>query len=126
MKRAILICTLTFYLNNLNAQGKHENYGARLLPTFPGGRDSLQSYISTHLQWPGPMWDGQGTVKVQITVDKTGKIIKAEILKSLGVECDREVNRFVKSMPRWQPALDANNRPVKAKALFDLRFQMME
>jgi TonB family protein len=46
----------------------------------------------------------QGRVIVTFVVDKTGLIRDIKILRSLSPECDAEVIRMMKEMPKWNPA----------------------
>lgn len=79
--------------------------GGKWMPEFVGGHEILMMYISKNLRYPymsdRKMKDGQ--VIAQFIVNKTGKIENVEIVKSLGVEYDKEVIRMIKAMPDWSP-----------------------
>jgi protein TonB len=77
-------------------------------PLFPGGEDSLKSYIYKNLRYPeiAKENDIQGTVYVAFIIDKTGAVIKPTVkkgLKGAGKSCDNEAIRLIKNMPKWSP-----------------------
>jgi TonB family protein len=45
----------------------------------------------------------QGKVFVSFVVDKTGKVTKAEVIRSANPELDAEALRVVSIMPDWTP-----------------------
>lgn len=75
------------------------------MPHFPGGEDSLKSYIRQHLKWPGPHWNSEGTVYVKFKVDCKGNISEAIVLRGIDSLANREALRLVTQMPKWVPEL---------------------
>ena len=71
---------------------------------FPGGEDSLYSFIAKNLRYPSTCANVSGRVFAQILVEKDGSISNAKILRSLGKDFDDEVLRVIGLMPRWIPA----------------------
>jgi hypothetical protein len=81
------------------------------LPMFPGGEDSLQSFISRNLKLPEIYSKSNldGIVWIPLFIDKDGKAIY-----NMGVFCEEEfineAQRLTGLMPRWKPAkLDMKN-----------------
>jgi len=76
------------------------------MPKFPGGIDSLTSFINKNLGWPvrgGEHWRGRG-VTVQFVIEKTGKISNIEVVCGLMSSAfDQEAMRVIKLMPNWIP-----------------------
>lgn len=72
---------------------------------FPGGRESLISYLTTEINVP-EKFKGSGKVYVKFVVTKSGNIKNIVVLKTLVdcPECDDEVVRAVSKMPNWIPA----------------------
>lgn len=68
---------------------------------FPGGYDSLKSYVRRNLKWPGPGWDKEGTVYVKFKVDCKGHINDAKILRGIDSLANKEALRLVNDMPAW-------------------------
>jgi len=74
-------------------------------PQFPGGAEALRRFLSSNLQTPSELEDGEKkTVLIRFKVDKDGSVNAFEIVTSGGNEFDREVVRVCKKMPRWVPA----------------------
>jgi len=73
-------------------------------PSFPGGSDSMQSFIKSHLQFPtGRIEDEiEGRVLVSCIVTKNGKITNVKIRKSLYPTFDKEAIRIVKLFPDFK------------------------
>lgn len=77
---------------------------ANPMPEFPGGIDSLLSFIRKNLKYPNTETNFTGKVIIRFIVTKDGKIKNPDIIKSLSPEADNEVLRLVMSMPDWTPA----------------------
>lgn len=97
-------------------------------PMFPGGEDSLKSYIYKNLRYPelAKENDIQGTVYASFIIDKTGKVTNPEIkkgLKGIGATCDKEVLRLIKNMPNWSPGKLAG-KPVKVEYIIPVKFNL--
>lgn len=77
--------------------------GDEPLLQFPGGNDALSKYMEEHVQYPKAAYDAgiQGTVYVHFNVDRDGKVIHAEIAKSVHPILDKEAVRVVMQMPNW-------------------------
>ena len=74
-------------------------------PEFPGGRDAMDVWLSSHLKYPAAAkrMGIEGKVVVAFRVDEKGGISETTILESLHRLCDREAVRLVESMPDWIP-----------------------
>ncbi len=85
--------------------------------TFPGGdqawikflKKNLNGMVATDNGAP----EGQYTVMVQFVVDKYGKITDIKALTNHGYGMEKEVIRFLKNSPKWNPAFQ-DGRFVKA------------
>lgn len=86
---------------------------------FPGGNSALMKWLSNNVRYPeaAQQNDIQGRVIVKFVVEKDGSIGKAEILKGVDRDLDREALRAVKKMPRWQPG---KNNGVAVRSYFNL------
>ena len=75
------------------------------MPTFPGGPAALMQYISNSTRYPKVAEANgiQGRVTVQFVVEKDGSISGVRTMKSVEPSLDREAERLVKSMPKWNP-----------------------
>lgn len=82
------------------------------MPEFPGGNDSLNSYIKTNLVYPSSavVSEINGKVFAKFTIDTVGNVICPEILTSLTPDCDNEVLRLIKAMPKWIPGKQSQKK----------------
>ena len=75
------------------------------LPSYPGGEDSLATFIKKNLQYPKQAKKNkiQGTVTISFTVDSVGNVRDIKVYKSLGNGCDEEAIRILRLIPHWNP-----------------------
>jgi protein TonB len=76
-----------------------------VMPEFPGGEDAMIEYLRSKMNYPkGASSMGlEGTVFVQFVVNTKGLISDIKVLKGLGMGCEREAIRVIKTMPAWTP-----------------------
>ncbi len=78
-----------------------------IMPEFPGGIDSLFSFLRANLIYPS--WEKknkiQGKVYVNFVIEKDGKVKAIKILRSVkgSKNFDAEVIRVMNLMPKWIP-----------------------
>lgn len=84
--------------------------GEFVLPSFPGGLDSMLVYIDKNLQYPEKAIAEkiEGQVVCGFLVEKDGSISMVDVLQSVSKELDNEAVRLISNMPRWQPAHRGN------------------
>ncbi|MCQ2127368.1 MAG: energy transducer TonB [Bacteroidaceae bacterium] len=75
-------------------------------PEFKGGIAKFYQYVADNFEYPEEAGkrNVSGTIEVEFTVEKSGDITYASILKGLDFSIDDEILRLVKAMPRWIPA----------------------
>ena len=76
-----------------------------VLPTFPGGEAKLLSYIADSIQYPfvAKRTNTQGKVFVRFSVDTSGKVGNAVVVKAADYFLNKEALRVIGSMPDWIP-----------------------
>jgi hypothetical protein len=74
-----------------------------VLPQFPGGKDSLSSFIKKNTHYPKEACKHHvtGIIEVDFTVTTTGSIKDPVVKNHLGYGCDEEAIRVVNLMPKW-------------------------
>lgn len=81
---------------------------------FPGGMGAFNEYMQENLAYPADAIDMglQGKCYVKFVIEKDGKITNISIVKGIPdcPQCDKEVIRFMKSMPNWIPAVSDGKR----------------
>ncbi len=109
MKHFLFIPFL-FFTAILHAQPKADTFKCFFepVPQFPGGEDSLKSYLAKSIVYPQSARDNsiEGKVVIRFRVGLDGVADSFKIVKSLSTECDYQVLRAFKQMPKWIPAKD--------------------
>lgn len=95
------------------------------MPTFVGGDAAMQKFIYDHINYPenGVTYGLQGTVWVQFTVGKNGKVTDPKILQSVKGGFDEEALRVIKMMPAWKPGKQ-NGREVPVYIKLPIKFTL--
>lgn len=95
------------------------------MPEYPGGIKALMSYIASNLHYPEiAKKEGiQGRVFVNFVVNKDGSISNINILRGLSPECNAEVIRVVKGMPKWIPG-EQKGKPVRVSFNLPVKFAL--
>ena len=74
---------------------------------FPGGGKALMDFIKTNLKYPeSALKDSiQGRCHVKLLISDQGEVQKIQITKNIPEcpDCDKEVIRIMRLMPRWKP-----------------------
>lgn len=97
----------------------HNSYQAQ----FPGGEDSLRSYLKEKTIYP-PSAKGlniEGTVKVRFTISRDGDVKNIRIIESLYPSIDSAAVEVISSMPKWKPGKEGNT-PVPIDFILPLYF----
>jgi TonB family protein len=96
------------------------------MPQLPGGggTPAVVAYIQQRVRWPegSQRLDAEGRVFVSFTVDTTGQVHDAHILKSLHPLLDAETLRVVQALPRFTPGRQ-NGRLVKVSIAVPVTFR---
>lgn len=95
------------------------------MPTFPGGEEKLTKIIKESIRYPIEDKENgiEGKVIVQFIVTKTGKIEKAEVVRSVSRLIDEEALRVVKSLPNFIPG-EENGMKVDIKYTLPVSFRI--
>ena len=102
------------------AQASDEIYDlVEVMPQFPGGQDSLRSYLNKNTRMPQA--DIMGKVYVTFVVEKDGSISSVQVMRGLSDECDQEAIRVIQSMPEWIPGT-LQNTSTRAKMTIAVSF----
>ncbi|MEO7310031.1 MAG: energy transducer TonB [Chitinophagaceae bacterium] len=96
-----------------------------MAPEFPGGLDSLKSYIAGNTNYTDAAVDHdiEGVIRCQFIIGADGKVTEAGLLNNLGYGLDEEVLRVVRSMPDWIPAED-NGRKAPYRLIQTITFSL--
>lgn len=96
-------------------------------PSFPGGAEALNKFITENLHYPQISKDMgvEGVVNVQFCVMPDGSIGSIKIVRMIDPDLEQEAIRIVKKMPAWIPA-DKDGTPVEAAATVSVPFVLDE
>ncbi len=96
------------------------------MPEFPGGQQALFKYLSENVKYPVIAQENgiQGRVICQFVVNKDGKIVDVEVVRSGGdPSLDKEAVRVIKSMPNWKPG-QQRGKAVRVKYTVPVNFRL--
>ncbi len=84
------------------------------MPEYPGGKKAFREFIQKNLQYPAQALENkiEGRVYVRFRVDGNGKVVFAEITRSIGYGCDEEALRLVNLLKYGK----AKNRGLRVTA----------
>ena len=88
---------------------------------FPGGPDSLKSFMEKNLILPPSQDCFEGSVIVRFIVEKDGSISDVKVIRSIEPLVDDEAVRVVRSMPKWIPA-EKDGKAVRSRLMLPVKF----
>ncbi len=96
-------------------------------PEFPGGIDAMMNFMQENVRYPQSSieMNEQGRVFLSFLVDIDGSISEVKVEKGISDSLNVEAIRVVKSMPKWKPALLAD-QPVKSTVRIPINFQLTD
>ena len=94
-------------------------------PEFPGGVDSMKTFIERNLVYPQLAKDNkiEGKVYVTFVVEKDGSISGVKVLRDIGYGCGAEAIRVVMKMPKWKPGKQ-RGKPVRVQYNLPIVFKL--
>lgn len=94
------------------------------MPEYPGGIDSLLTFIRKNLKYPAEDKENgvSGTVLAEFVVEKDGSVSNIKIVVSLSPACDAEVVRVLSLMPQWKPST-IKGKPIRVYFNIPVRFE---
>lgn len=95
------------------------------MPEFPGGTSALMEYLRKNIKYPSLCRENniQGKVLISFVVNKDGKIVDTEVVKSVHPSLDKEALRVVSSMPAWKPGMQ-RGKPVRVRYTVPVNFRL--
>ncbi len=94
-------------------------------PVFPGGQKEMNIFVAKNLKYPEDAVNHniQGLMLARLTIKKDGTAKFEEFIRKLGYGCNEEVQRIIKKMPKWTPAL-SGNKPVDSEYIMKINFRL--
>lgn len=98
------------------------------LPEFPGGKAALMKFMAQSMRYPVEAIEQniQGSVWLSITIDEDGNVTYPTVINSnANALMGKEAIRVVRSMPKWQPAMQ-NGKAIKYSCVFPITFKLVD
>ena len=91
-------------------------------PTFSEG--NAVAWLSKHVVYPAEAVGSgvEGRVIIKFVIERDGSLSQVRVAKSLDPRFDKEAIRVVKSMPKWNPAMQ-NGKPVRCNYTVPVPFK---
>ncbi len=95
------------------------------LPQFPGGPTELMKWLTRNLKYPKSVAEQrrQGKVVAEFIVNKDGSVTDVAIVSSFNRQCDQEVLRVLRMMPRWTAGI-MDGQPCRTKVCIPVVFRL--
>jgi TonB family protein len=95
------------------------------MPYLDSPENGFQRYIVQNLRYPEfAVVNGvQGTVHIQLTIDKEGKVDNISVVRGVEESMDRETYRLIHSMPDWTPA-KLNGEPINVYLILPITYRL--
>jgi periplasmic protein TonB len=90
-------------------------------PSFYQQGGNFEKYINKIFKFPLGKKVEKKLMKLQLLIDKTGKIKDVSVLKSIDQELDQQIVKIIKNMPDWNPGEDPNGRPTDTRVKIIIR-----
>lgn len=99
----------------------------RKKPVFREGEKDLAEYISKSIRYPEEAirLNIEGSVSIDLVIDKTGEVSSATPAKGIGGGCEHEAIKVLMAMPHWKPGTE-NGKPVETSYTVNIRFTIDE
>lgn len=93
------------------------------MPEFPGGKDSLDMFLTRHFVWPTVLLESgvQGRIGLHFIVEKNGQLTHIVVFREVTPAMNKEAVRLFSIMPNWIPG-EKNGKKVRVYQTFLFNF----
>lgn len=111
----------------IGSSAEEETYTfVQVMPQYPGGQAAMLDFLQQNLHLPATDMLADkaytGEVTAKFTVDKTGRVRDAQILKGEDASLNAEIIKVLYSMPLWTPG-QQNGEDVNVSLTLPLRLE---
>ena len=94
-------------------------------PTYEGGMSALYQYITNEIRYPKAARSAgvEGTVDVQLVIERDGSVSNVKALNSIGAGCDEEAVRVIKGASEFK-AGSQRGRTVRVAMVIPITFKL--
>ncbi len=128
MKRILLVHAMFIGAASVNAQTDSPDLifvDPEIQPQFPGGMDSLRTFIEYNNSWQVGRETIVGKVYVEFVVEKDGSVTHIKVVKGLNESCDEEARRLISILPKFKPG-EHSGIPARMKMIVPITFDGMK
>ncbi len=95
------------------------------MPQFPGGNQARDAWIARNIRYPEQAARNgiAGMVYVSFVIERSGKVTRASVVRSVDPLLDAEAVRVVGAMPDWKPGLQ-RGEPVEVRLVLPVNFAL--
>ena len=97
------------------------------MPMFNGkpAEEGFRDYVGNNTKYPPVAQENgiSGRVLVEFTIDQTGQLVDARVVRGVDPSIDAEALRVVRSSPKWTPGKQ-RGKTVKVKYTFPVMFRL--
>jgi len=101
-----ILSELYYPFSHLVYQYKPLPRNSSCAPYYFFSNENLENYLNSLFSYPNNKHLDKKVIKLQLLIDKTGKIKDVSVLKSLDPELDQQIVMIIKNMPAWSPGKD--------------------
>ena len=85
----------------------YNTVGIEVAPEYPGGFESMNSFLKKNYIVSKEMTDKKASGKIYATfiIEKDGSLTDLKILRDIGSSSGKEFLRIIKLMPKWKPGV---------------------
>lgn len=95
-------------------------------PSYPGGWEAMYSFFAENLRYPPICGCVQGRVVIRITILEDGTVDNPTVIRNLHPDFDKEALRVIELMPKWNPAVDSEGKPIVREMIVPIVFKIAE
>ncbi|HMI01665.1 MAG TPA: TonB family protein [Pedobacter sp.] len=105
------------------SDGPYDYVSLEKFPKYNGGTDAMNKFFSKNFHFPVGDEATSGKIIVEALIDQKGKVASAVIQEGISESLDREALRVVKSMPKWEPGVQAGKK-IRVKVSIPIKLPL--
>lgn len=100
-------------------------YQPEVMPEFVGGSEAMAAFMVKNMKYPEAAQKAGtvGTIYVQFTIEKDGKVSEATVLRGGDPLLVAEALRVINSMPNWKPG-QHEGKTVRTSMALPVKFEL--
>lgn len=121
MKTILLLISLLFIGSISFSQTEKKAPIPFEIAQYVGGSEAMNAYFQKAFKKQKA--EASGTVYIEFTISKEGKVLNPKIIKGIHAKCDERALKAIAAMPNWLPAKDAAGGPMESQMTLPIKFE---